>query len=138
LDAEDGIGKEQDGNFGSGCFAVLASHGGWQEIISSVGERQRAHPFAIRFVADFASDCVQVADIQSVNETLSATLNNEIEPISFSDRVNDSNGQVRERVGLTTGLFLLMNVRISSSTARLIYAAVALLSLTIAFWFKTP
>ena len=80
---------------------------------------------------------MQVADIQSVNETLSATLNDEIEPISFSDEVNDSNEQVRERGGLTTCLVSLMNFQISDSTARLIYAAVALLSLTIAFWFKT-
>jgi len=29
LNAEDGIGKEQDGNFGSGSFAVWAGHSGW-------------------------------------------------------------------------------------------------------------
>jgi hypothetical protein len=29
LDAEDGIDKEQDGNFGSGNFAVWARHSGW-------------------------------------------------------------------------------------------------------------
>lgn len=87
--------------------------------------------------ADFAFDCVQVADIQRVNETLSATLNDEIEPISFSDEVNDSNEQVRERVGLKTCLVSLMNFQISNSTAQLIYAAVVLLSLAIGFWFKT-
>jgi hypothetical protein len=80
---------------------------------------------------------VQAADIQRVNETLSATLNDGIEPVSFSDEVNDSNEQVREQVGLKTCLVSLMNFQISNSTARLIYAAVALLSLTIAFWFKT-
>ena len=31
----------------------------------------------------------------------------------------------------------LMNTRIKNSTAKLIYAAVALLSLAIAFWLKT-
>ena len=72
-----------------------------------------------------------------MNETPSATLNDEIEPVSFSDGVNDSNEQVWGRVELKTWLVSLMNVQISNSTARLIYAAVALLSLTIAFCFKT-
>src|SRR5262249_9675580 len=37
---------------------------------------------------------------------------------------------------LNDGLSRLMNIRISNSTAQLIYAAVTLLSLAIAFWLK--